>query len=484
MPLDQDENLLEWSDDDDNDNVQTWQWARSVDAADPAESFVDADDEPEEVLIDTDDLLDLDADPQSDVLNWPKQPLMSKDSLMSLGRKLSPILIPLPFALIVFGLTLPFTSRSDAGTALTPLWTGALLLALAIVQGVLLTFVGENDTLWMVYIAFGYALFIIAGIFAVTGPVGAVLMLIGFVALGIYLGWRFKRITNEGYVDLVAFFGKYTHTLYPGINLVLPWEKVSHHLNTQESVWTSPFQRVPTSRDQDVQLAVSISYQLVPQDAYLAVTAVKEWESALQKLLMSEVQSVVNDLTPNDFLTWTQSIYTPSIGLPDAFDPAAATRWDRINDALRKRVEAKVATWGVQVNWVGIQDVTILPHVEGATLPSFQDDTTQVTFVQPSKQTFREAAPIADDGKKPESPKESAGSVASAGKAVKVDQLVEFYESVRQNIITSPKLILDLAQRFEELAKDPVHSKTIDFDANLAAMTLRKRAQKLQDKKG
>jgi hypothetical protein len=67
-------------------------------------------------------------------------------------------------------------------------------------------------------------------------------------------------------------------------------------------------------------------------------------------------------------------------------------------------------------------------------------------------------------------------------KPFKVDQLVEFYEAVRQGTIIDPVVILDLAQRFEELARDPVQRRTINFDPNLAASSLRKRAQKLQER--
>jgi hypothetical protein len=55
------------------------------------------------------------------------------------------------------------------------------------------------------------------------------------------------------------------------------------------------------------------------------------------------------------------------------------------------------------------------------------------------------------------------------------------YNVVRQGVITDPAVILDIAQRFESLANDPVASKAIDFDAARAATTLRQRAQKLQE---
>ena len=55
------------------------------------------------------------------------------------------------------------------------------------------------------------------------------------------------------------------------------------------------------------------------------------------------------------------------------------------------------------------------------------------------------------------------------------------YNAVRQNVISDPTMIADLALRFEALAHDPVASKTIDFDAARAAATLRQQAQKKQN---
>ena len=63
----------------------------------------------------------------------------------------------------------------------------------------------------------------------------------------------------------------------------------------------------------------------------------------------------------------------------------------------------------------------------------------------------------------------------------KIETLRDMYNVVRQGVITDPAVILDIAQRFESLANDPVASKTIDFDAERAAITLRQRAQKLQE---
>jgi len=429
--------------------------------------------------IDTDDLVDLETDTEGDLRQWTKKPLLNSDSVKNVARHLSPLLIPLPFAAVIFGLNLPLALQQ---TSFFPLMITAItLLALAIFQGTLLYFAGSNDTLWLLYIALGYALLIIGGVLAALGFGPALLTLVGLLVIGAVLARRAMRITKEGYVDTVESFGKYSHTLHPGLNLVLPWEKISQRLTTQEIVWTCPVQRVPTSREQHVQLTATISYQLMPEDAHLGGP---NWESSLHAKFVGTVQSVVNELSPGDFVSWTQSIYARTPGESSSYNPAAATRWDRINTALHRRVQDQVASRGVQVNWVSIQDLTILPialHDGGSTRVMRPESVPPRPSIElaPAPKSGEKLAPAPATPVAPVVPGVPRVP-SSAGKPLGIETLTDFYNAVRQNAITEPIMILDLAERFEELAKDPVQSKMIAFDAARAASTLRQRAQRLQ----
>jgi hypothetical protein len=240
---------------------------------------------------------------------------------------------------------------------------------------------------------------------------------------------------------------------------------------------------VPTARDQMVELNATIAYQLMPEDAYLAATSVKNWETSLQELFRGTVQSVVNELTMADFVAWTQSLHPLAGGDADSFNPAAATRWDRINNALSRRMQDQVAHWGVQVHWVRIQDLTPLPIASGGlVLPgnSATGGTTQIMADSP----VVSKGPVSPEIQPAPNPADTTIPVASASspkspaipKSPKVEMLVDMYDAVRRNVITDPKVIAELAQRFEALANDP----EIEFDAARAAATLRQRAQKLQ----
>ena len=158
-------------------------------------------------------------------------------------------------------------------------------------------------------------------------------------------------------------YGKYARTLYPGPNLKMPLEKVGNRLNTKETTWTCPEQVVKISRDEDVKLIATISYKLLPEDAHLAALQVDNWEDSLQKLFVSTLQSVINELTPSDFMNLPHGTHPRTLVDINSIDTATITRWDRVNDILVKRVQDQVEKWGVQINYVRIQDVTLIPHL-------------------------------------------------------------------------------------------------------------------------
>jgi hypothetical protein len=265
----------------------------------------------------------------------------------------------------------------------------------------------------------------------------------------------------------------------------MPWEKISLRLNTQETAWTCPQQRVPTSREQDVQLTATISYQLLPEDAHLAALTVKDWETSLRTLFTGTVQSVVNELTPGDFVAWTQNAYARTASDAGSFNPAAATRWDRINTTLSRRMQDRVATWGVQINGVRIQDITLLPNAAGIPGKRGGGETggsTELIRPEPAPPSVQ-AAVKQEKSATTQKPSQAASSSShtGGGRLPDVEIMKEMYNAVRQNRITDPVVILDVARQFEKLANDPVASKTIDFDATRAASTLRQRAHRVQE---
>ncbi len=402
---------------------------------------------------------------------------LSTGKLGQFIRRFSPVLVPLPFAILIFLFTLPFALRGLAFLPLLPL--GVLLIALVVMQGTLLYYAGTNDTYWTLFVIIGYALFLVVGTLAIFGLGASLVLLFIFLIAGTFLARRSIRQVPEGSVDIVLMYGKYARTLYPGPNLKMPWEKVSSRVTTKEISWTCPQQVVKISRDQEVKLVATISYQLLPEDAHIAALNVDNWEASLQKQFVSTTQSVINELTPADFVNWPQGTYARTSLDINSIDAATITRWDRINNTLASRVQDKVAVWGVQVNYVRIQDITLIPlapsinpvasmtarpapvdmgTTRGGYPPAGQPQQAQVVLKAVENQP----------GAMPAQPRPAPAPASTAY----IETLTESYDAVRAGRLRDPHLIRDLAARFEALANDP----SVKFDPIRAAQNLYNRA--------
>ncbi len=400
-----------------------------------------------------------------------------KDRFSQIVRRFSPVLVPLPFAILIFLFTLPFTLRGQS--YLPPLPLAVLLIALVIMQGTLLYYAGSNDTYWTLFVIIGYALFLVVGTLAIFGFVASLILLIILLIIGTLLARRSLLQVPEGYVDIVMMYGRYARTLYPGPNLKMPLEKVSNRLSTKEKTWTCPEQVVKISRDEDVKLIATISYKLLPEDAHLAALQVDNWETSLQKLFVSTMQSVINELTPADFMNVPQGTHPRTLVDINSIDAATITRWDRVNDILATRVQDQVEKWGVLINYVRIQDVTLIPRLSSSINPPWRQAPVEVgttgggypTVAQP-QQVQIIAKPKENQPGQMVIQSSPAAYPPAPVSATSVEMLKDSYEAVRSGRLREPQTIRDIAARFEALANDP----NIDFDAMRAAQILYNRA--------
>ncbi|HEV2580574.1 MAG TPA: hypothetical protein VGT44_06940, partial [Ktedonobacteraceae bacterium] len=110
----------------------------------------------------------------------------------NIWRQLSWIIVPIPFAIIIFLFAMLASSRGIANLAPLPL--AIILLALVVIQGTFLYYAGNNDTLWTLSIVGGYLLFLLVGAFVFFGINGALIVggafLVLFVLVSIVFGRR------------------------------------------------------------------------------------------------------------------------------------------------------------------------------------------------------------------------------------------------------------------------------------------------------
>jgi regulator of protease activity HflC (stomatin/prohibitin superfamily) len=422
---------------------------------------------------------------EHDEVELPRNTRFSrKISVRDMLRRFSPVLVPLPFAILIFLFTLPFTSKGEG--YLPPLPLAILLLALVIMQGTLLYYAGSNDTYWTLFVIIGYALFLVVGTLAIFGFGASLILLILLLFIGTLLARRSLHQVPEGYVDIVMMYGKYARTFYPGPNLKMPLEKVTNRLNTKEITWTCPEQQVKISRDEDVKLIAIISYKLLPEKAHFATFQVDNWETSLQKLFVSTMQSVINELTPSDFMNVPQGAHPRTLIDINSIDAATITRWDRVNTTLAKRVQDQVDKWGVQIKYVRIQDITLIPHLTSSVNPSWRQAPVDVGMARvpyPTVAQPQQAQIIAKPVENHLGPLVLQSSSAYPPMPVSpasLEMLKDSYEAVRSGSLRDPQTIRDIAARFEAIADDP----NIDVDAMKAAQILYQRAWIYEQKTG
>jgi SPFH domain / Band 7 family len=422
------------------------------------------------------------ASPQTPPPQGEKPSFFSKEKLGRFARQFSPVLVPLPFAALIFLFTLPAALRGQSNLPLLPM--GVLLAALVVMQGTLLYYAGSNDTLWTLYVILGYVLFLLVGTLAIFGYIASFILLIILLIIGSILARRSVHPIPEGSIDIVTSYGKYARTLNPGLNFLMPWEKVDSRLSTQVTSWTCPEQVVHISRDQDVRLKATITYQLIPANAHIALLNLKNWEETLYNDFVATLQSVINEMTPADFMSWSQSKHARTSVDVSAVD-VSTTRWENVNAALVRSIQAQVADWGIQVHSVHILDITLIPHLapsaspvagmvgrpvdagipRGAPAVAAQPSQAQVMARTAEKQP--EPAPV------PQAP-----TVSIAPRVMNIDMLKDAYEAVRTGRLKDPKTIRDIALRFEALANDP----GVEFDAARAAQNLYQRARLYEER--
>src|SRR6266567_1776905 len=259
------------------------------------------------------------------------------DTLKKIGQQISPIVTPLLFGGITFLFLLPLMSSGQFYLHTDRIWpVGLVIVAVMILQGMMLYYAGANNVYWTLGIVGGFFLFLLVGCFVLFGPFSTLVLLVVLLIVSIIAARFSMHPVEEGSVDIVYAFGKYSRTLFPGLNFMLPWEKVFAHLQTKERQWTCPEQTAPVSRDEDVHFKTVL-------------------------------QNVAGHLKPSDFLAWPDKsrLHQSSDGSLRLSNPEVeeATHWEHINLLLAQEMQDRVAAWGVMMNWVYIRDVTLTPRV-------------------------------------------------------------------------------------------------------------------------
>ena len=143
------------------------------------------------------------------------------------------------------------------------------------------------------------------------------------------------KIVPQGYKWIVQRLGKYSQTLEPGLNFIIPFvDKVAYKVTTKDIVLDIPSQEVIT-RDNVVIIANAVAYINIVHPER-AVYGIENYEIGIRNLVQTSLRSIIGDMD---------------------FDSALSSR-DNIKATLKQAISDDIADWGITLKTVEIQDLS------------------------------------------------------------------------------------------------------------------------------
>lgn len=143
------------------------------------------------------------------------------------------------------------------------------------------------------------------------------------------------KIVNEGYKGVVVFLGKYSRTLEPGINLVIPFLENVTSVDIREQVMDIPTQEVITNDSVSCMVDGIVRFKVINPN--FAMFKVQNYRTQISAKAQTALRDVVGSIT---------------------LDQVLAKR-SEVAEHIKSIVDEAADQWGVDISAIEIQNIEI-----------------------------------------------------------------------------------------------------------------------------
>ncbi|WP_373030413.1 SPFH domain-containing protein [Sulfurovum sp.] len=249
------------------------------------------------------------------------------------------------------------------------------------------------------------------------------------------------NIVPQGEEWIVERLGKFSRTLSPGLNIIVPYiEAIRQRITTRDIILDIPQQEVIT-RDNAVILTNAVTFIRVtnPRDALYGI---EDFRLAIQQLVMTTLRSILGEMTLDEALSNREIIKT----------------------RLKDQIVDDVADWGVTVKSVEIQDIAPSQSMQ-ASMERQAAAERERRAIETTAEGNKNAAILEADGKLEAAKREAQAQIALANASAEAIRVIS--DNIQDKELPAMFLLGDrYINSLEQISKSD-NSKFVIYPADL-----------------